>query len=247
MASPPRYCGERAYRARSGSTTSNAVVKSSSRLNSSVTFAALPRNAYRAARHGIGQSQLAQGDTVEGGAVERDGGIGTIRLAVGEIGERAVLQRQGVALANVGKHPVHHNRLALCLLAVEAHTEKIEEQVEREAAHDVALGAPSPGRRSAPQLQRSEEVGIAPSRRLRLIAHLFQRISAKLTRGPVLRPREHHLAHGLRHPAILALPKSSRSRAIAASAPPMYATYFLARSTGGSGLRLAGLASYQPR
>jgi len=41
--------------------------------------------------------------------------------------------------------------------------------------------------------------------------------------------------------------KSSRARAITASAPPMYSTVLRAFSTGGSGLRLEGLASYQPR
>ena len=121
--------GERGS-ARSGSTTSKPMLKSSRRAKSSATFMPLLVVFDETLAHRLRQRQLAQDDAVEGGAVERDGAVGLGSVAVGQIGERAVLQGKGVALAGVGEFPVDDDGLAFGLLAVEAHAEEIEEQVE---------------------------------------------------------------------------------------------------------------------
>src|SRR5262247_3238088 len=44
----------------------------------------------------LGNGQLAQDDPVQGGAIERDGGVRTVAPAVREVGKGAVLQIQHV-------------------------------------------------------------------------------------------------------------------------------------------------------
>ena len=60
-------------------------------------------------------------------------------------------------------------------------------------------------RTAAAQLLRAKEIGVAPGRRLGLVAELLHRIGRQLARRLVAGLREHDLAHGIRHPAIFAL------------------------------------------
>ena len=89
-------------------------------------------------------------------------------------------------------------------------------------------GARAASRRAPAQLARAEQVRVAPGRRLRLIAELLERVGAEGARLRVGRIGEDEMAHGLGHEAVLASREVLAGPRRAASAPPMYSTYFRA-------------------
>ncbi|MCY1276462.1 hypothetical protein D9M70_251270 [compost metagenome] len=97
---------------------------------------------------------------------------------------------------------------AFCLRPVQPHAQEVEDVVERQRAQRV--GAQRVDCRLAgdavAQLQRALQVGVAPDCGFRLVAELLQRIRAQFACSAIARLREHDLAHGLRDPAVLALP-----------------------------------------
>ena len=98
------------------------------------------------------------------------------------------------------------------------------------------------------QLLGPEEVRVAPGARLRRVAKLLQGIGAEAAGLRVGRIGEDDVAHRLGDEAVLApgevLACARDDRRCAAH---VLDDTCAPRSTGGSGLRLAGLASYQPR
>ena len=92
------------------------MVKSSSRANSSATFMPLPAILTDPAASASGSASSRRMMRLSVGAVERDRGVGRLGVAVGQVGQRAVLQGQRIALGGVGELPVDDDGLALRLL-----------------------------------------------------------------------------------------------------------------------------------
>ena len=92
------------------------------------------------------------------------------------------------------------------------------------------------------QLVGAEEVGVAPGRRLGVVAELLERVGAEARAPPRSRdPRRPRGSSTSATQRYSPLAKSSRARASTAAAPPMYSTYLRAALAGGSGSRLRGV------
>ena len=127
-------------------------------------------------------------------------------LAVGEIGQGAVLEVQHVPPAKVGEHPVDDDGQAFGLVAVEPDAQVVEEEIEAHGPDHV--GADGRARDGAgltlSQLEGPEEIRVAPGRRLRRIAELLEGVGAELPGVGVRGIGEDDVAHGLGDEAVLA-------------------------------------------
>ena len=150
------------------------------------------------------------------------------------MGQRRILQIHHIDLLEVGESPVDHDALAFGLGGVEPNAEEIEGEIDRDALQQLGIGGRCARqlRHAVAQFGGAEQIGVAPGRRLALVAELLQRVGAEFARVLVGGIGEHQLARRRWRPSDIARPQNPRGRASARRPRRPYTRSAFARILG---------------